>query len=71
MNDNFTKIVVGLATLLVLALWSAVSNMDMEDEEAANDLYCSMVALNKSQPDKGWPDYKGIYQTACPRTPVK
>lgn len=62
LKDNFTTICAILAGLILFGL---VGAMDAEDEQAQQDLYCEMVKLHKQDPSTGWPDYDGIYDTAC------
>lgn len=61
-KDNFYTI---CAVILGLIIFSIVGTMDMEDQQAQLEHYCSMVELYKSDQSKGWPDYDGIYNTAC------
>lgn len=50
-----------------------VGNVDYVEQRNAQDLYCEMVALNKSDKDagvpelerKGWSDYRGTFDEAC------
>ena len=62
LKDNFYTICAILAGLLLFGL---VGAMDAEDEQAQLEHYCEMVKLNKKDPSLGWPDYDGIYHTAC------
>jgi len=62
LKDNFYTICAILAGLLLFGL---VGAMDAEDEQAQLEHYCEMVKLNKKDPSAGWPDYDGIYRTAC------
>lgn len=62
LKDNFYTICAILAGLILFGL---VGTMDAEDEQAQLEHYCEMVKLNKKDPSGGWPDYDGIYGTAC------
>lgn len=53
------------AGLLLLAAYGLVGSSDVESERADAELYCDMVKLNKHDPQKGWPDYKGTYDDYC------
>lgn len=62
LKDHFYVI---CAILAGLTLFGIVGGMDAEDEQAQLEHYCEMVKLNKKDPSAGWPDYDGIYKTAC------
>ena len=62
LKDNFTTI---CAIGAGLVLFGLVGSMDAEDEQAQLENYCEMVKLHKQDPSVGWPDYDGIYDTAC------
>jgi hypothetical protein len=62
LKDHFYVICAILAGLI---LFGIVGGMDAEDEQAQLEHYCEMVKLNKKDPSAGWPDYDGIYKTAC------
>lgn len=53
------------AILAGFILFGLVGTMDAEDEQLQLDHYCEMVKLHKQNPPIGWPDYDGIYDTAC------
>jgi hypothetical protein len=62
LKDNFTTICAILAGLI---LFGIMGTMDAEDEQAQLEHYCEMVKLHKQDKSLGWPDYDGIYDTAC------
>lgn len=62
LKDNFYTI---CAFLVGLILFGLVGTMDAEDEQLQLEHYCEMVKLHKQDPSIGWPDYDGIYDTAC------
>jgi len=62
LKDNFYTICAVLAGLI---LFGFAGTMDYESEQAQLEHYCEMGQLNKTDPSKGWPDYDGIYRTAC------
>ena len=62
LKDNFYTICAILAGFILFAL---VGTMDAEDEKAQLEHYCEMVKLHKQDKSLGWPDYDGIYNTAC------
>ena len=62
LKDNFYTICAILAGFILFGL---VGAMDAEDKQAQLEHYCEMVKLHKQDPSVGWPDYDGIYDTAC------
>jgi len=42
-----------------------MGTMDAEDEQVQLEHYCEMVKLHRQDKSLGWPDYDGIYDTAC------
>lgn len=57
-----------LALALVVIGLLVTGTMDLESEQAELAQYCEMVELHKQATSKGWPDYKGIYDTECRAT---
>ena len=55
---------IGVALFLIVAFGIA-GHFDAEDAQAQLEHYCEMVKLHKQDPSTGWPDYDGIYDTAC------
>jgi len=62
LKNNFTTICAILAGLI---LFGIIGAMDAEDERAQLEHYCEMVKLHRQDKSLGWPDYDGIYNTAC------
>ena len=53
------------AVLAGLILFGIMGTMDAEDEQVQLEHYCEMVKLHRQDKSLGWPDYDGIYDTAC------
>lgn len=58
-RDWMTKVAYAIYTLLGIAAYSQVSNMDFEDALNQERHYCQMVKTG------AWPDYKEIYNEEC------
>ena len=54
-----------IIALIVAGVIALISVMTVEQEQKELDLYCEMVELRQTNPDLGWPDYKGIYEEVC------
>lgn len=63
LKDSFRTICAILAGFILFGL---VGSMDFQEEERQAEQYCGMVKLWKqTNGQQGWPDYDGIYDTAC------
>lgn len=58
-----TKILIAWIVAAVIA--AAVLSVGPGEEQADQDQYCEMVALNKQDPSVGWPDYNHNYEEVC------
>ncbi len=57
-----------LAIIGIVIAMGIAGTMDVQEEERQHAEYCEMVKLWKQTNGKhGWPDYDGIYDTACRR----
>jgi hypothetical protein len=45
------------AIITMLGLYAQASQWDHENYAEEERMYCKMVAINKADPDKGWPHY--------------
>jgi len=54
-----------LAVVALLLAYAYTSAEDVSDEQPELEFYCEMVELNKSDPEVGWPDFKGLANTEC------
>lgn len=50
---------------VALALAIAAIGEDPDGAQAELRQYCKMVALNRQDPDLGWPDFHGTYDSEC------
>lgn len=50
---------------VILALALTVVGDDPDGAEANARQYCEMVALNRADPDLGWPDFNKSYDREC------
>ena len=67
MKRKTENIIVVASALAIAAALLYMDNLmgvpDPFEVDRAN--YCSMVALNKSDPELGWPDYNNSYDKEC------
>lgn len=52
-----------LAALAFLLIGAALSGPSEEDLQRQQ--YCDMVAMNKQDPETGWPDFHGTFEQEC------
>lgn len=62
LKDNL--LVISIVGLVLMAYLYAGSS-DVDNETFQLEYYCDMVSKHYSNPDIGWPDYKGTYSRDC------
>lgn len=65
MTNHHPFLFTGALLLFILSLIFAASDLHLKDDVHQEMLYCDMVREFKSDPEKGWPDFKGVYDKSC------
>jgi len=71
-NKNINWFWVGVGFVVFVMLAGLAGRTDYEDAQREEQVYCDNVkAFKESNGEKGWPDYRELYEVMCVKNPNK